>query len=62
MLEYFFGHCSLFFKSGLLLTKQTKHNQRILEKPITRKDIATAILSLKSGKSPGPGGFPADFF
>lgn len=37
-------------------------NQRILEKPITREEIATAILSLNSGKSPGPDGFPAEFF
>lgn len=33
-----------------------------LEGPITQEEIKAAISSMQSGKSPGPDGFPADFF
>lgn len=33
-----------------------------LEEPITKAEVAAAILCLQSGKSPGLDGFPAEFF
>ena len=33
-----------------------------LDEPITKEEIDAAISSLQSGKSPGPDGFPAEFF
>ncbi|KAF7647189.1 hypothetical protein LDENG_00176120, partial [Lucifuga dentata] len=33
-----------------------------LEKPISQEEIALAISSMQSGKSPGPDGFPVEFF
>lgn len=33
-----------------------------LERPVTTSELAEAVKSLQSGKSPGPDGFPADFY
>lgn len=33
-----------------------------LERPITDSELAEAVKSLQSGKSPGPDGFPDDFY
>lgn len=33
-----------------------------LERPITAVELEAAVKSLQSGKSPGPGGFPAEFY
>lgn len=33
-----------------------------LEAPLTQTEITLAISSMQSGKSPGPDGFPAEFF
>ena len=33
-----------------------------LEVPLTQAEITLAISSMQSGKSPGPDGFPAEFF
>lgn len=50
------------FLNNLNIPVLSIDNQRILEKPITMEEIAAAILSLNSGKSAGPDGFPAEFF
>uniref|UniRef100_A0A3Q3ILF6 Reverse transcriptase domain-containing protein n=1 Tax=Monopterus albus TaxID=43700 RepID=A0A3Q3ILF6_MONAL len=33
-----------------------------LDEPITKEELEAAISALQSGKSPGPDGFPAEFF
>lgn len=50
------------FLNNLNIPGLSTEDQKILEKPITKEEIAKAISSLNSGKSPGPDGFPAEFF
>ncbi len=50
------------FLNGLNIPTLSTDNKMKLEEPITKEEIAAAILCLQSGKSPGPDGFPAEFF
>ena len=43
-------------------TKISKEKQTELDKPITEKEIETAIEYLQKGKSPGLDGFPIEFY
>ena len=50
------------FLNSLDMPKVSSDNKTRLDQPITQEEIAAAISSLQSGKSPGPDGFPAEFF
>ncbi len=50
------------FLNSLNIPTLSTDNKMKLEEPITKEEIAAAILCLQSGKSPGPDGFPAQFF
>lgn len=50
-----------FFKD-LCIPKINNKQKELLEAPITLLEIKTAINSLQSGKSPGPDGYPVEFF
>lgn len=50
------------FLDRLELPTLTHDNKTRLDEPISQGEIAAAISSLQSGKSPGPDGFPAEFF
>lgn len=50
-----------FFKD-LRIPKINNKQQELLEAPISLLEIKSAINSLQSGKSPGPDGYPVEFF
>lgn len=50
------------FLNNLNVPQLSSDNQNNLEKPITKEEIVLAISSLNSGRSPGPDGFPAEFY
>lgn len=52
--EYFLGR--------LNIPTLSSDAQNLLEEQITQEEMAAAITSLQSGKSPGPGGFPPEFY
>lgn len=49
------------FLHGLSIPTLSFDTKMKLEEPITKEEVAAAILCLQSGKSPGPDGFPAEF-
>lgn len=49
------------FLDHLDVATHTHQNETRLDEPILQGEIATAISSLQSGKSPGPDGFPVEF-
>ena len=50
------------FLKNLMIPQLSDHQAKSLEAPISLLEIDTAISSLKSGKTPGADGFPAEFF
>lgn len=50
------------FLVGLLLPQLTDEQAKLLEGPVTIKEIDQAISSLQSDKSPGADGFCAQFY
>lgn len=50
------------FLNRLNIPKLPPDKKNKLEEPISKEEILLAISSLQSGKSPGPDGFPAEFF
>uniref|UniRef100_A0A9L0RL71 RNA-directed DNA polymerase n=1 Tax=Equus caballus TaxID=9796 RepID=A0A9L0RL71_HORSE len=50
------------FLDSYNLPKPTQEEADNLSKPITRKEIETAIKSIPKKKTPGPDGFPGEFY
>lgn len=50
------------FLNSLNIPLISSENKLKLDEPISKEEIAAAISSLQSGKSPGPDGFSAEFF
>lgn len=50
------------FLNQLNIPRLSPDSKIRLDEPITKEEIDAAISSLQSGKSPGPDGFPAEFF
>lgn len=50
------------FLDNLKISELSPDDGERLDRPITKEEIELAVSSLQSGKSPGPDGFPAEFF
>lgn len=50
------------FLGGLKIPVISLDYRKRLDEPITQEEIGMAISSMQSGKSPGPDGFPAEFY
>ena len=52
----------ILFFYNLTLPSLVDSQKSDLDSPLTLKEISDSILSMQSGKSPGPDGFPVEFF
>ena len=52
----------IFFFYNLTLPSLVDSQKSDLDSPLTLKEISDSILSMQSGNSPGPDGFPVEFF
>lgn len=50
------------FLDNLKISELSPDDRERLDRPITKEEIELAVSSLQSGKSPGPDGFPTEFF
>jgi len=50
------------FLTNVTLPTLTPEERDSIDAPITREEVRTIIMSLKSGKSPGSDGFPAEYY
>lgn len=50
------------FLEGLAIPGMTAETQDSLEADITTQEVLNAVQRLPGGKSPGPDGFPMDFY
>lgn len=58
-------HYSLSLNASKLLeifSSETLQQEAILYKPLTVEELTSAIKLMQTGKSPGPDGFPSEFF
>lgn len=51
-----------FFFSNLNIPTIDLDSKERLEQNLTLEEINNSIMSLQSGKAPGPDGFPTDFY
>lgn len=50
------------FLENITLPTLTDEDKAILEQPISKAEIGQAIKSMKNRKTPGPGGYPIEFY
>ena len=50
------------FLDSYNLPKLNQEETENLNRPITRKEIETAIKNIPKNKTPGPDGFPVEFY
>ena len=50
------------FLDSLTLPQITAEDKVMLDAPITTEEITQAITSMQNGKTPGPDGFPVEFY
>lgn len=55
-------HCLTNFFSKFTLPTIDEQYASDLERPFSKAEILKAISTMQSGKSPGPDGFPSEFF